>query len=94
MLLQSQGGVLRVFPAIPPDWQDAEFRHLRAEGAFLVSAVRRGGLTREVRIRSERGGRLRLADPWGGRVLTFETRAGQTLVLRPSRARPGKSTDV
>jgi alpha-L-fucosidase 2 len=94
MLLQSQAGVLRVFPAIPRDWPEVEFRHLRAEGAFLVSAVRRGGLTREVRIRSERGGPLRLADPWGGRVLTFETRAGQTLILRPPRARPGKSTDV
>lgn len=82
MLLQSQGGVVRVFPAVPPDWKDAEFRNLRAEGAFLVSAVRKNGVTAEVRILSERGGRLRLASPWGRQILMFEARAGQTLVLR------------
>ncbi len=82
MLLQSHGGVIQVFPAVPQEWKDASFRNLRAEGAFLVSAVRRNGVTCEVRIRSERGGQLRLASPWSEKILVFETRSGQTLALR------------
>lgn len=55
MLLQGHGGVLRIFPAAPSAWEDIAFRDLRAEGAFLVSAVRSGGRTRWVRIRSLAG---------------------------------------
>jgi len=40
MLLQSHAGVVRVFPAGPATWKNAEFRDLRAQGAFLVSARR------------------------------------------------------
>jgi alpha-L-fucosidase 2 len=55
MLLQSWGGELRVFPALPPAWKDAAFHDLRAEGAFLLSAVRRGGRTVLVRVHSLAG---------------------------------------
>jgi alpha-L-fucosidase 2 len=62
MLLQSwsdpaspASGPLRVFPALPGSWQDIEFHDLRAEGAFLVSARRRGGKTTWVKIRSLAG---------------------------------------
>ncbi|MDR3232253.1 MAG: hypothetical protein LBT46_01060 [Planctomycetaceae bacterium] len=55
MLLQSWGGVIRIFPAVPAEWQDAVFRDLRAEGAFLVTAVRKGGKTQWVRIKSLAG---------------------------------------
>jgi hypothetical protein len=48
-------GPIRVFPAVPSSWEDVEFRDLRAEGAFLVSAERSGGRTRWVRIRSLAG---------------------------------------
>ena len=60
MLLQSHAGTVRVFPAVPPSWPDAAFWNLRAEGAFLVSAVRREGHTAFVHVRSEAGGTLRL----------------------------------
>lgn len=43
MLLQSWGGTLRVMPAIPAPWRDVAFAGLRAEGGFLVTAVRHGG---------------------------------------------------
>lgn len=66
MLLQSWGGVVRVFPAAPEAWADASFEGLRAEGAFLVSGTRQGGRTRWVRVVAERGGMLRLRDPFGG----------------------------
>ncbi|MDQ2686870.1 MAG: alpha-L-fucosidase, partial [Armatimonadota bacterium] len=64
MMLQSAGiwkteamptPVLRVFPAMPAVWRDAAFQDLRAQGAFLVSAVRTGGQTQWVRIESLAG---------------------------------------
>ena len=39
MLLQSWGGTLRLFPAIPKGWRDVSFFNLAAEGGIAVSAV-------------------------------------------------------
>lgn len=55
MLLQSWGGKIRVFPAIPKEWKDVTFHRFRAEGAFLVSAVRKDGKTRFICIESLAG---------------------------------------
>lgn len=62
MLIQSwsdpakeEAGPIRIFPAVPAAWKDVEFRDLRAEGAFLVSAKRTGGQTQWVRIKSLAG---------------------------------------
>jgi hypothetical protein len=55
MLLQGWGGTLRIFPAIPSGWKEAAFADLRTEGAFLVSAVRRGGKTTLVKVQSLAG---------------------------------------
>lgn len=64
MLLQSQNGVVRVFPAIPSDWgARVSFHHLRAEGAFLVSAEK----DRFIEILAEQDGELSLelpSDAW------------------------------
>ncbi len=65
MLLQSYSGTIRIFPAVPESWKDVSFKTLRAEGAFLVSAERKGGLTHSVRIISEKGGPCRLENPFG-----------------------------
>jgi len=64
MLLQSHNGLVRVFPAVPDEWRDVSFEHLRAAGAFLVSAERRNGTTVHIEVLSEKGGELRLLDPW------------------------------
>ena len=45
MLLQSWGGRIRLFPAVPASWRDCSFTHLLAEGAVTVSAERRAGCT-------------------------------------------------
>jgi alpha-L-fucosidase 2 len=66
MLLQSYSGTIRIFPAIPTDWQDVSFTKLRAEGAFLVSAERRDGQIRRVAIMAEKGGLCRLENPFPG----------------------------
>jgi alpha-L-fucosidase 2 len=55
MVLQSWGGTIRVFPAVAATWQEVAFRDLRAEGAFLVSAVRAGGRTKWIKINSLAG---------------------------------------
>jgi hypothetical protein len=55
MLMQSWGGKIRIFPAWPSDWKDACFYNLRAQGAFLVSAVKRAGVTRFISIKSIAG---------------------------------------
>jgi len=63
LFLQDWGGALRVFPAVPSGWADVAFDQLRADGAFLVSAVRRSGRTAWVRIESIAGERCRLVVP-------------------------------
>ncbi|MFP5039837.1 glycosyl hydrolase family 95 catalytic domain-containing protein [Parasediminibacterium sp. JCM 36343] len=55
MLLQSWGGKIRVFPSFPAAWKDASFYNLRVEGAFLVSAVKKGGITKFISIKSLKG---------------------------------------
>jgi alpha-L-fucosidase 2 len=60
MMLQSHAGFIEVFPAVPDSWKDVSFQTLRAEGAYLVSAVRQNGLTKNVTITSEKGGILKL----------------------------------
>ncbi|MFF4685114.1 Tat pathway signal sequence domain protein [Streptomyces sp. NPDC001307] len=60
MFCQSWGGVVRVFPAVPSAWKDLTLHNFRTQGAFLVSAVRKGGATRFVRVRSLAGEPLKL----------------------------------
>lgn len=55
MLLQSWNAVLRIFPGVPYSWKDVTFHQLRGEGAFLVSASRKGGFTDWVSIKSLKG---------------------------------------
>jgi alpha-L-fucosidase 2 len=65
MLLQSQWDVIRIFPAIPASWKEVSFTNLRAQGAFLVSAIKKDGIIKAVTIFSEKGGRLILQNPFG-----------------------------
>ncbi|MFD7278685.1 Tat pathway signal sequence domain protein [Streptomyces sp. NPDC059862] len=60
MFCQSWGGMIRVFPAVPSAWADVTLHDFRTQGAFLVSAVRKAGATRFIRIRSLAGEPLKL----------------------------------
>lgn len=71
MLLQSHTGIIRVFPAIPADWQDVSFHSLRARGGFLVSAMKTKGEVFRIAIKSEQGGTARLALPEGHTIKTI-----------------------
>ncbi len=55
MLIQDWGGTIRVFPAMPATWKDASFYHLRTDGAFLVSALRKEGITQFIGVKSLAG---------------------------------------
>lgn len=55
MMLQSWGGKLRIFPAVPDKWQNITYHNWRGEGAFLISAQRKNGKTTYIRIKSEAG---------------------------------------
>jgi alpha-L-fucosidase 2 len=94
MLLQSHTGTIHIFPAVPAAWKNASFDSLRAEGAFLVSAQRTNCQVMEVRIVSEKGGRLRMANPFemvftidgkwdkaSREVIEIETTPGQVIVM-------------
>jgi hypothetical protein len=72
MLCQSWGGVVRVFPAVPAAWPDAVLHDFRTQGAFLLSAVRRGGATRWVRVASTAGAPLVLRTGIAGPVAVRE----------------------
>jgi alpha-L-fucosidase 2 len=72
MLLQSQGNVIRIFPAIPVTWKDCSFRDLRAQGAFLVSAVQAGGAVQWLEIVAEKGGLFRLENPFMSKSVFME----------------------
>lgn len=75
MLLQSWGQEIRIFPAVPEEWQEAVFHDLRAEGAYLVSAVRSGGKTDWIRIKSLAGGTCRLRTDLRGDVRAWLQRS-------------------
>ena len=76
MLLQSDHEFVKVFP----NWTgaNAKFEHLRAKGAFIVSAELKGGMVVSVEVTSEKGGVFRLVDPFGGRVTPARATRGKT----------------
>ena len=55
MLLQSWGGTIRVFPAVPKSWKNISFDGLLAAGGFEISASRKDGKTEFIRIKSNAG---------------------------------------
>ena len=74
MLLQSQGGTLRLFPYWPAD-KAAAFGDLRARGAFLVSAEQVPGKRLHAKIHSLRGNPCRLR--WTSEDLPIISRNGE-----------------
>jgi alpha-L-fucosidase 2 len=97
MLIQSHTGCIRVFPALPGSWRNCSFKGLRTEGAFLVSAEQKEGKTFRVEIFSEKGGSLRIKNPFGpsyrhkdavmaadSDILEFKCKPNETILLDPN----------
>lgn len=86
MLLQSHTGIIEVFPAVPAGWRQCNFERLRAQGAFLVSAMRVNGKVDTVTIEAEQPGTCQLRSPWTGEILRFPLEAGASKTLTESSA--------
>jgi len=65
MLIQSHTGIVHVFPAVPQSWKEINFKHLRTEGAFLISATKEKGVVTSVEIEATKGGVLKMKNPFG-----------------------------
>lgn len=78
MLLQSWGGLIRIFPAMPGEWRDASFRQFRAEGGFIVDAERKGGKTVMVNITATVDNSLRIRNPFGSQEFESNITQGKT----------------
>lgn len=75
MMLQSNEGKIRVFPAVPGEWRDKEMAFkLLARGGFLVAADWKKGAVGSVGIASRSGGECVLQNPWPGKAV--EVRKG------------------
>ncbi len=85
MLLQSwdakpgsgEWGPIRIFPAVPWRWHDAEFTDLVAEGGHKVSARREHNATVWFAVTAARDGELRVRDNFGGRRPQWSRRDGK-----------------
>ena len=60
MLAQSHDGVIRLLPALPPEWPEGQLRDLRLRGGYRVSFRWENGRVIEGRLDSSRGGSIRL----------------------------------
>ena len=81
MLLQSHTGVIRVFPAVPEYWQNASFKDMRAMGAFLVSATYKNGEVERIIVRSEKGGMMKIFNPFTRKVEEKSMKTGEILEI-------------
>lgn len=74
MLLQSNEGKIRVFPAVPDNW--ATSFTLLARGAFVVSSeIGNDGTIPGVYIESRKGNICRVVNPWPGIEVTVLSRS-------------------
>jgi len=77
MLCMGHQDVVRVFHVWPKEL-DATFENLRTFGAFLVSSRLRGGKVQYVEIKSERGRKCTIQNPWPGRRVIVTRGDGKT----------------
>ena len=89
MLIQSHTGIIKIFPAIPSDWENVSFDKLRTTGAFLVSAEMKAGKVISLKVESLAGGRLRLELPFdtdnnrAGEIIEKETQKRDIIIFTP-----------
>ncbi|MFK3979288.1 glycosyl hydrolase family 95 catalytic domain-containing protein [Micromonospora sp. NPDC050397] len=78
LLLQSDGGVLRLFPVWPSN-RNASFVKLREKDALVVSSAFQAGRVTYVDITSEAGRTVRLQHPWPGQTIVVGQVGGGTV---------------
>lgn len=79
--VRSFNNTIYVMDILPQSWLDISFWNFRTEGAFLISAQRRDGITDFISVYSEMGGTVRLKSCYGvdidimcdERMINYET---------------------
>ena len=75
MLLQSQGGKIRILPALPSKWADGTVAGLRARGGIVVDSMAwKGGKLTYLKISSELGSPAKIL--YNGKTVTVPTKKG------------------
>lgn len=84
MMLQSNEGAIRVFPAVPEAWKNAPLAFkLLARGGFLVAAERHAGAVTRVSIKSLNGGECRIRNPFTTGTTVVRDAAGAAVTTTP-----------
>ena len=87
LMCQSDGGIVKVFPAWPAA-RGGKFSNIREKGAFLLSSERAAGeLPAYVDVASEKGQPLELVNPWNGAAVNVTTRSGAAVEVSYGRTR-------
>ena len=81
MLVHEKQGVVHLFPGVPDKWLDISFKNIRLPGAFLISAERKSGMLESVKIKSLKGGIVRIKLTGNSEVETINFNPGQELEL-------------
>lgn len=71
MLMQSEGGIIKLFP-VWPKTKNTSFQRLRAKGAFLVCSEFKNGQVEYLKIHSEKGGLCKISNPWPGETIQLK----------------------
>ena len=79
MRVQSHEGVIRLLPALPPDWPEGSLAGVRVRGGFILCFSWKDGRVTEGTLSSRLGGTARLLV--NGQRFSLETEPGQTLPL-------------
>ncbi len=61
MLVHKAGGVIFVFPALPPGWDDVSFENLAIEGGHKVSARRKNGCNTYLSVKAGSHEKLKIS---------------------------------
>jgi hypothetical protein len=81
MLVHEKNGIVYLFPAIPNKWTDLSFKNIRLEGAFTISAKRKGGILKSVKLKSLKGGIVNIKLTDNSNVETINLKPKQELEL-------------
>lgn len=82
MLVQSQNGVVELLPALPHALPDGEVRGICARGGYVLDLRWSGGVLKEVKLFSRKGGTCVLK--YGEKVVSVNTVAGRSYRLSPN----------
>ncbi|HEX5552096.1 MAG TPA: glycoside hydrolase N-terminal domain-containing protein, partial [Chitinophagaceae bacterium] len=79
MLLQSQGGIIRLLPALPRELPSGQVKGLCARGAFVLSFRWKHQKLTHLEVTSKKGMPCSLR--YGDKHVRFDTKAGETYLL-------------